>query len=384
MTAPRLEVDLDKVEHNTRVLVEGLAPKDIRVSGITKATLGSPAVAAAMLRGGAVGLGDSRVENLARIREAGLAAPTTLIRSPMRSRVDAVVAVADISLNTDAVVLDALDLAARRVGAVHRVVLMVELGDLREGVAAGDVVDAAVLVERRGGLHLSGIGTNLACQSGVVPDQAKMDELSMLAEQVEARIGRPLDVVSGGNSANLEWAMTTADAGRVDELRLGESILLGTEPLHRQPIDGLHLDAFALVAEVIEIAMKPARPWGQIAQAAHGDPVPRTGTTPVHQAILAVGRQDVDPDGLHPPPGFTVLGTSSDHLVIDVGDHQVVTGQELRFGLGYGALVRAATSPFVTTTGVGAEVGQRSDRQNRSTPTLSDGDLGVSGTGLLH
>ena len=112
---------------------------------------------------------------------------------------------------------------------------------------------------------------------------------------------------------------------------------------------GLRLDAATLVAEVIEVAVKPAQPWGEIAQSAHGEVPARTATGAVHQAILALGRQDVDPDGLLPPPGVAVLGTSSDHLVVDVGDHDVATGDELRFGLGYGALVRAATSPFVTT-----------------------------------
>ncbi|MEO6627459.1 MAG: alanine racemase [Aquihabitans sp.] len=349
MIAPRLEVDLAKVEHNTRVLVDRLAPKGIRVTGVTKAILGSPSVAAALKRGGVAGFGDSRVENITRLRDAGVVDSITLIRSPMLSRVDRVVAVADVSLNTEAAVIEALAAAADQAGTVHGVVLMVELGDLREGIAADDVVDAAVHVVGQRGLRLAGIGTNLACQSGVVPDQAKMDELSALAEQVEARIDHRLDVVSGGNSANLDWAMATFDVGRVNDLRLGEAILLGTEPLHRRPIDGLHLDAFTLVAEVIEVATKPAQPWGEIGQGTYGIVPTRSATGTVRQAILAVGGQDVALDGLRPPLGIEILGMSSDHLVLDVGDHAMAVGQELRFGLGYGALVRAATSPFVTT-----------------------------------
>lgn len=350
MSAPRLEVDLDQIQYNAQTLVDRLAPTGIRVTGVTKALLGSPDVAAALRRGGTIGLGDSRIENLARIRAAGVDARTTLIRSPMPSQVDAVVAVADTSLNTEASVLAALDVAARRAKTVHGVVLMVELGDLREGIAASDVLNAAHSVTEQRGLRLVGLGTNLACQSGVVPDQVKMDELSRLVDQVEAHTGHRLGLVSGGNSANLEWALSTADVGRIDELRLGEAILLGTEPLHRQPIDGLHLDACTLIAEVIEVATKPARPWGEIAQGAFGHLPERTTTGTIRQAILALGRQDVDLDGLHPPPGIEILGMSSDHLVVDVGDHEVAVGQEVRFSLGYGALVRAATSPFVTTS----------------------------------
>jgi predicted amino acid racemase len=346
VTGPRLEIDLAAITHNARALVDRLVAKGIRITGVTKASLGSTDVAQAMLRGGVSGLGDSRVENLTRLRAAGLDTSLTLIRSPMLSQADRVVRNADRSLNTEVGVLDALSEAALEQRTTHDVVLMVELGDLREGVAARDVVELAATMARRPGLRLVGLGTNLACQCGVVPDQQKMDELSRLVERVEERTG-PLSVVSGGNSANLDWALGTADVGRVNELRLGESILLGTEPLHRRAIDGLHTDTFKLVAEVIEVQDKPAQPWGQIAQAAFGDAPPRTRAGSIRQAILALGRQDADPDGLTPPTGVTILGMSSDHLVVDVGDFAISVGDELTFGLNYSALVRAMTSPFV-------------------------------------
>jgi len=98
---------------------------------------------------------------------------------------------------------------------------------------------------------------------------------------------------------------------------------------------------------VIEVQTKPAQPWGEVAQSSFGPAEPRTGVGCIRQAILALGQQDVDPAGLTPPPGVTVLGASSDHLVVDLGDHQAHVGDELAFQLGYSALVRAATSPFV-------------------------------------
>ncbi|MPZ63835.1 MAG: alanine/ornithine racemase family PLP-dependent enzyme [Propionibacteriales bacterium] len=343
--APRLEIDLDAIAHNARTLVDLLAPKGIRVTGVSKAALGSPGVASAMLRGGVTGLGESRVENLARLRTAGIVALLTLIRSPMMSQVDRVVRDADVSLNTEALVLDALSATAVRWRTTHAVILMVELGDLREGVAAEDVVDLARTVGQRPGLTLAGLGTNLACQNGITPDQHKMDELSRLVEQVEAACGVDLSIVSGGNSANLDWAMATRDVGRINELRLGESILLGTEALHRRVIDGLRTDAFTLVAEVIEAREKPVQPWGVGAQSAFGERSRRTGVGTVRQAILALGRQDVDTGGLTPPNGITILGASSDHLVVDAGDHAVSVGDEVAFQLDYGALTTAMTSP---------------------------------------
>lgn len=348
MTAPRIDTDLGKIQQNTRILVDRLAPLGVRVTGVTKAVLGSPGVAAAMLRGGAHGLGDSRVSNLARL--GGLDRPPrrTLIRTPMPSQVTRVVDVADVSLNTEAAVLAALDHAASRTGRRHGVVLMIELGDLREGLAPEDAPDAVRAVLGHPWLRLAGLGANLACQNGVVPDDRNMGVLSALVEALEARHGIALDVVSGGNSANLAWALGTGDVGRIDDLRLGEAILLGVDPLHRTPIPGLHTDASTLTAEVIEVAVKPARPWGDRAQAAFGATPVRTGTGRVRQAILALGRQDVDPDGLAPPAGMTILGTSSDHLVLDVGDHLVEVGDEIGFGLAYGAFLQAMTSPFVT------------------------------------
>lgn len=348
MTAPRLEINLAAITHNARTLVDRLAAKGIRVTGVTKAALGSPGVAKAMLDGGVAGLGDSRVENLAVLRAGGMTVPHTLIRSPMLSQVDEVVRIADISLNTEAVVLEALAVSATHRRTTHAVILMVELGDLREGIAADEVVELARTVDRRADLSLAGLGTNLACHSGVVPDQHKMDELSRLVEQVETACGHAVPVVSGGNSANLDWALTTNDVGRVDELRLGESILLGTEPLYRRPIDGLHTDAFTLVAEVIEASRKPARPWGEIAQTAFGHHPPSHTRGSIRHVVVALGRQDVDPDGITAPRGIRKLGMSSDHLVLDVGDSTVSVGDELSFQLDYSALVRAMTSPFAT------------------------------------
>jgi predicted amino acid racemase len=356
VSAPRLEVDLGAVGHNARHLVTALGARGIRVVGITKSVLAWANVARALLDAGVVGLGDSRVENLAALRHRGFDAPLTLVRSPMPSQVDGVVRNADVSLNTEDTVLRALAAAATRQATTHGVVVMVELGDLREGVAMVDVVAMARSIGQLPGLVLTGIGTNLACQSGVVPDQRKMDELSGLADEVEVACHVELAVVSGGNSASLAWALSTPDVGRIDELRLGESVLLGVDPLDRRPIEGLRQDGFRLVAEVIEVKTKPAAPWGAVGQTAFGAvPVPgaaegasgggRAGMQ--RRAILALGRQDVDPDGLVPPAGLAVLGASSDHLVIDVGDHDLAVGDEVGFGVGYAALLRAATSPFV-------------------------------------
>ena len=347
MTTPRLEVDLGKVEHNVRTLVGRLAPHGISVTGVTKAALGSPLVAATMLRAGATRLGDSRVENVERMRAGGITAAVVLVRSPMLSQVDRVVACVDTSCNTEVEVVRVLSAAAVDQQRTHGVLLMVELGDLREGILPADLPEVVRAVRGLPGIELQGIGANLACQNGVVPDAENMGRLSELASSIEGTFGLQLPTVSGGSSANLEWALGGADTGRVDDLRLGESVLLGREPVRRTPIDGLHTDAFTLVAEVIEAKVKPSVPWGDRGESAFGDvpPIHDRGDGP--RAILALGHQDTDPWGLEPPDGIQVLGASSDHLVVG-SETTPVLGAELRFQPTYGALVRAMTASSVT------------------------------------
>lgn len=217
-----------------------------------------------------------------------------------------------------------------------------------------DLVDMAREVLRLPGMGLAGIGANLACHGGVAPDANNMAELSALAESVERTLGIELALVSGGNSANLNWASSGVDTSRINNLRLGEAVLLGCESLRREPIRGLHQDAFTLVAEVIESKIKPSRPWGAIAQTAFG-PAPAVGESgDMPRTILAVGHQDVDPAGLRAPPGITILGASGDHLIVHAADAPPAVGDELRFGLNYSALVRAMTSPFVLKVMMGA------------------------------
>jgi predicted amino acid racemase len=311
--------------------------------------LGAPEIAHELLRAGVARLGDSRIENLEALRRHGVVAPLVLVRSPAPSQVERVVAAADVSCNTELSVLDLLSVAACAQDRVHGVLLMVELGDLREGILPGDLPTAARHVLGLPGLRLEGIGANLACQSGVIPDAAKMAELSALADALESDLGIRLAVVSGGSSANLPWALTAAELGRIDDLRIGEAILLGCEPLHRTPIDGLYTDAVRLVAEVIESKHKPSLPWGELAETAFGDRRSVADRGVISQAILAIGRLDVEPDGLTPPTGITVLGASSDHLVVESTAGLLAVGAELAFRPDYAALLRAMASPFVAT-----------------------------------
>jgi len=341
-----LEIDLRKIGYNVSSLVTRLARRGIAVTGVTKAALGSPELGHALVAAGVHTLGDSRIENLEKLRRARVPAMLALIRSPMRSQLDRVVSCANLSFNTELDIVAELSTAAGSQATTHGVVLMVELGDLREGILPTDLADVVREVLRLPNITLEGLGTNLACRSGVIPDTAKMAELSQLVASIETSFGIRLGIVSGGNSANLDWALGNNPVGRVNDLRLGESLLLGLDPLHRRPIDGLYTDAITLVAEVIESKIKPSLPWGRIAQAAFGPPDVSNDQGSVVQTILALGEQDVDPLGLVAPAGTRIVGTSSDHLVLTSTD-QFPVGAEFRFVPNYSALLRAMTSPFV-------------------------------------
>jgi len=354
MPAPRLEIDLDKIYHNAHELVTRLAEHQISVTGITKAALGSVEIANTFLQAGVAGLGDSRIENIEVMRFAGnnLQAnnvPMILIRSPMLSQVEQVVKFADTSCNTEIEVIKKLSHEAQKQNRIHQILLMVELGDLREGIMPDDLIDTVREVICLPHVLFIGIGTNLACRCGVSPDATNMAILSELAERIEALFNLTLDVVSGGNSANLLWALDANNkTGRINNLRLGEAILLGCETLQRHPIDGLFSDAITLVAEVIESKIKPSQPIGDIAQAAFGEALPLSDRGPVRQSILAIGMQDIDPCGMQAPTGIEVLGASSDHLIIESTENNLLVGEEVAFQLNYSALVRAMTSPFVS------------------------------------
>lgn len=348
MATPRLEIDLAKIYHNARTLVDRLAIRGISVTGVSKATLGSPGIAGVLLQAGVSAIGDSRIENIEAMRLAQIPASMTLIRSPMLSQAERVVIHADLSFNTEIKVIRRLSLEAQKAHRTHGVVLMVELGDLREGILPDDLMGAVRETLSLPNIAFKGIGTNLACRCGVAPDARNMALLSELADSIEEIFGLSVDIVSGGNSANIPWVFSAADTGRINDLRLGESILLGCEPLHRTPIDGLHTDAMMLFAEVIESKVKPSKPSGDIAQTAFGEKPTATDRGDIRQIILAVGIQDIDPCGLQAPAGTKILGASSDHLILESDSYGLSIGAEMAFQLNYSALMRAMTSPFVT------------------------------------
>ncbi len=350
MVHPTLSIDLDIIEANARTIVALCAEHGIAVSGVTKGVRGDPEIARAMLRGGVASLGESRLENIARLRAGGIDAPITMLRLPPLSGVDEVVAAAGASLNSELDVVAGLSAAAQRRGTVHDLVVMVELGDLREGVMPGDVVPFVRRALERPGIRVAGLGANLSCFGGVVPSADNMTALVAVAEEVERAFGLKLELISGINSSGLELIAAGGMPARVNHARIGEAILLGRETLRRRPWPGTRQDAFVLRAEVLERKRKPSLPLGETAEDAFGRRPRFTDRGERMRALLNIGREDTDVASLTPlDPGVTILGASSGYLVADVTDagNGAEVGDELAFHPGYGALLAAMTSAYV-------------------------------------
>ncbi len=347
MNAPRIEVDLDKLRRNARHLVERLRPRGIAVTAVTKAVCGHPEISQALLGGGVSGLADARIENVERMRQAGIRAPIALLRPPTPSQASRVVEHCTTSYNTELDTIDTLARAAQRMGRVHDVILMVELGDMREGILPVDLLRAARAVVKMPGVALTGIGANFACLGGIAPTAEKMTELAALAAEVERVCGQELRTVSGGNSTSLPWAFSHAQATPINNLRLGEAILLGINPLSGCQIDGMFTDAFSLVVDVIESKIKPGDLTGS--KKPTGMPINAvfSGHRRAWQAILAIGNQDTDLGGLTFPEGLSSLGGTSDQLVVETSGLDLPIGSEVVLKPDYNALMRAMNAPGV-------------------------------------
>lgn len=347
---PRLEIHTDRIRQNTAAIAAQCHKAGVSLACVTKVTAAHVAVAAAMIEGGADMLADSRCENLWKLRQAGLPGPFMLLRLPALSRAAEVVEAADISLNSSLATIQALGAAAVLQGRNHKVIVMIDVGDLREGVwpdKAAELVKNAAKVK---GIEVIGMGCNLACYGGVIPSPANMKLLVDTVAACRIASGLQLPVVCGGNSSGLPIMAEGKLPAGVNLYRVGEAIVLGRNVIDRSPWHGTRQDTFIAVAEVIEAEIKPSIPIGDRGQDAFGGSQDFVDRGLRRRVICNIGRQDVVVDGITPvDEGIIVLGGSSDHLILDVSDaaRDYKVGDEIGFYPGYGALLALSTSEYV-------------------------------------
>ena len=349
MFYPRIEVDLNKIKHNTSTLVNLCKKYKIKVAGVTKVFCADTEIAKAYVEGGVDYLADSRIENLIKLKEFKI--PKILLRLPMISEVEKVVEYADISLNSEVDTIKALSKASKGKGVTHKIILMYDLGDLREGYfKEEDLFEAIEEILKLEGIEIIGLGTNLTCYGGVIPRGENLGRLVNLANKIEKEYNINIDIISGGNSSTLHLLINDKKIDGINHLRLGESIVLGRETAFGNRIENTYDDAFQLAAEIIEIKDKPSVPIGEIGMDAFGKTPTFVDRGVRKRIICAIGKQDIDFDSLIPlDDGIEILGGSSDHLILDGTDSKVdyKVGDEIRFKLTYGGILRAMTSAYV-------------------------------------
>lgn len=344
---PRLEINLSALSHNVKEIVNACAEQGVAVTGVIKGVTGIPEVTKVFADAGVEIIGSSRLEQLRDAKDYGIEKPLMMLRVPMLSEVEEVVSLCDYSLNSEISVLEALNEAAAKQSKKHSVVMMADLGDLREGFwDKNEFVEAVLKVENEmNSLYLSGIGTNVGCYGSILPTVEKLEELAELANIIETKIGRKLDIVSGGATSSVMRIIDKNIPKGINSLRVGEAILLARDLwlYYGYNVDNLRKDAFTLKAEVIEVKLKPSHPQGEIGVDAFGKKPEYIDRGIRKRALIAVGKVDYgDPAELFPKAdGIEIIGASSDHTILDIEDYdgELKPGDILEFDINYASLV---------------------------------------------
>ena len=348
---PRIRINLTALRKNASIITGMCAKAGVDVAGVIKVSDGDLLCTRAVADSGCAQIASSRLRHLEKLKDAGIEKPLMLIRIPMLSEIKQLAAVADISLQSEIETLRLLDREAASLDLVHSVILMIELGDLREGIWGNErMIRVATEVEKElSHLHLLGVGTNLGCYGSIEPTREKLNELVAAAELIENEIGRELEVISGGASTSLPRIIDGDMPQRINHLRIGEEIFLNDlGELYGYQIPGADRDVFTLCAEIIELSKKPSYPIGQITYDAYRNKPEYTDIGDRKRALLAVGKADYAfPDQLIPhAEGVSILGASSDHTIIDIEDAPIdyKVGDIVEFNFYYGALLLAMSS----------------------------------------
>ncbi len=352
---PQLVINLEHARENVENLVERCRERGIRMTGVIKVVNGLPEVCRAYYEGGCKVLASSRIDHLRDLRKLGIGEELELLRIPMMSEISDVISYADVSLNSDGSVLRALNEEALKQGKVHKVILMVEVGDLREGYWDDkELLRDALMVEKDlEGLHLEGVGMNVGCYGSVLPTLENMQYLVDRAEMIENAIGRSLQVISGGGTSSLMRVFDGDVPERINDLRVGGEPLVAytLKHVYGYPMEWQHEDVIRMRAEVLEVKEKPSHPIGKLAVDAFGHKQHYEDRGMRVRALLGIGRLDIgEPlDIPNEDPGIEILGASSDHTIVDLGNNErgYKAGDIVEIRIKYAQLMYMTSRPDV-------------------------------------
>lgn len=351
MYTPKLEVHAGMLTENASRLSAFCASCQTELVFATKGFCAQPDVIRAVQAGGVAWFADSRMRNIMAAKREIPDLRCLLIRIPAADEADEVVRWADASVQSQIETIRVISDEALRQGRIHPIILMLDVGDLREGVFGLEQLrEIAPRIRECPGVELMGLGTNVGCYGSVLPSPENMGALVKARDFLRETWGFQIRVLSAGGTCCLKLLEDGVMPEGVNQLRVGEAVMCGEDTTGHRFLEGFHSDAFQISAQVVELRRKPSVPIGELGRDGSGErPVyPDRGVG--LRAICALGKQDVDWAALTPLlPGAEVIGASSDHLIVDV-EHcgeRVRPGDWLRFRCGYMAIMRAATSPYV-------------------------------------
>ena len=353
---PRLVINLNKLRSNLDAVAhitkdEGGCSLMIVTKGLcadremTKMVASHPAVDF---------VADSRVKNIKtyadEVRKNGK--KTVLLRIPMHDEAAEVVKYVDLSFNSELSTIRILNEEAAKAGVTHDILLMIDLGDLREGIFYQNedlIFEAVEEVLKMSNISLYVIGVNLTCYGAIIPKNDNLSLLTGIASAIEGRFGIKLNMVSGGNSSSIYLIEKGELPAGINNLRLGEAFLLGNDTAYETKLPSTVSDGLVLEAQIVELKEKPSLPIGEVGVDAFGQKPYYEDRGIIKRAIIAIGKQDTDIDSMTPiDEKIDILGGSSDHIILDVtkSDREYKVGDIVCFTLGYGVMLKTATSPY--------------------------------------
>lgn len=300
---------------------------------------------------------DSRVSNLRRIKSIDPNIQTVYIKPPAKRSIESIVKYADVSFNTEIYTIQMLSNEAKRQNKTHKVIIMIEMGDLREGVMGEELVEFYGKILKMPNIQITGIGTNLNCLSGVMPTQDKLIQLSLYKQLIEAKFNITIPWVSGGTSVAIPLILKNARPMAINHFRVGEALFFGKDLFTGKTIEGMHDDVFKLFAEIIEITEKPDTPTGELGENVAGNTFSMNDTDDFGgtslRAIIDIGLLDMQPQYLEPDDNdITIIDASSDMLVIDISNSQknYKIGDLISFKIKYMGALYLLNSDYIEKT----------------------------------
>lgn len=340
-----LELYRDKLRHNHGFLETLFRKHGIDWGIVTKLLCGNETFLREVVALGCKEFHDTRISNLKVLKKLAPDAQTVYIKPPAKRAVPSIVRFAEVSFNSELNTIQALSAEAVKQDRVHKVIIMVELGDLREGVMGDHLVAFYAQVFQLPNIEIVGLGTNLNCLNGIMPTQDKLIQLGLYKQLIEAKFNKHIPWITGGTSVTIPLLLKKQLPKGMNHFRVGEALFFGKDLFTDGLIKGMKKDVFKLHAEVIELHEKPMAPTGEQRTNVAGVK-PRVKESNIgrtaFRAIIDIGLLDVNPKDLVPlTKGITIIEASSDMLVLDLGTNPagIRVGDLIAFSLNYmGAL----------------------------------------------